>query len=69
METNINIHVCKTCDIHLFGSGDIYLNVPFHSKDEAKQLGVRWDSECRKWFVNKYNRDIDIILKKWNRIW
>jgi hypothetical protein len=70
METNkVSIHVCKTCDIQLFISGDIYLHVSFDSKDEAKKLGANWDSIHRKWFVNKYNINIDIILEKWKRIW
>lgn len=70
METNkVSIHVCKACDIHLFSSGDIYLHVPFSGKDEAKKLGANWDSIHRKWFVNKYNTNIDIILEKWSRLW
>ncbi len=27
------------------------LNVPYSEKDEAKELGARWDPEARKWFV------------------
>lgn len=27
------------------------LNVPFAEKDEAKQLGARWDAAKRKWYV------------------
>ena len=27
------------------------LNVPFAEKDEAKQLGARWDPKRRKWYV------------------
>ena len=26
-------------------------NVPFAEKDEAKQLGARWDPKRRKWYV------------------
>lgn len=29
----------------------IYLNVPFAQKDEAKELGARWDAIKKKWFV------------------
>lgn len=28
-----------------------YLNVPFSDKDEAKQLGARWDPEAKRWYV------------------
>lgn len=27
------------------------LNVPFAEKEEAKQLGARWDPKRRKWYV------------------
>jgi hypothetical protein len=70
METNkININICKNCDIYLFSSGNIYLNIPFNLKDEVKKLGAIWDNKCKKWFINKNNKNIDIILQKWKRIW
>lgn len=30
---------------------NIFLEVPFKEKDDAKALGARWDAEARKWFV------------------
>ena len=32
---------------------EIYLNVPFAEKDEAKQLGAKWDPDSRRWYVPK----------------
>jgi len=29
----------------------VYINCPYHDKDEAKALGARWDRERRSWFV------------------
>jgi hypothetical protein len=29
----------------------LILNVPFAEKDEAKQLGAKWDATRRKWYV------------------
>lgn len=29
----------------------VFLNVPFAEKDEAKRLGARWDATRRKWYV------------------
>ena len=29
----------------------IYLNVPFAKKDEAKELGAKWDASKKKWYV------------------
>jgi hypothetical protein len=31
--------------------GIVLLNVPYAEKDEAKQLGARWDAARRKWYV------------------
>ena len=40
-----------------------YLECPYAEKDEAKDLGARWDSDARKWFVPV---DIDKTpFKKW----
>jgi hypothetical protein len=29
----------------------VFLNVPFAEKDEAKRLGARWDAARKKWYV------------------
>lgn len=29
----------------------VYLKCPFADKDEAKELGAKWDNEQRKWYV------------------
>lgn len=31
----------------------IYLNVPFEEKDQAKELGAKFDSQSKKWFIVK----------------
>lgn len=31
----------------------IYLNVPFEEKDKAKELGAKFDSMSKKWFIVK----------------
>ena len=31
------------------GTGKIYLNVPYSEKDQAKELGARWDPDIKKW--------------------
>jgi uncharacterized protein YkuJ len=70
METNkVNINICKNCDIELFSSGIVYLSVSFSEKDEVKKLGANWDIKYKKWFINKNHKNIDLILKKWKRIW
>jgi hypothetical protein len=70
METNkINNRICKNCDIDLFNSGNIYLSVPYNSKDDVKKLGAYWDNTYKKWFIHKNNKNIDTILQKWKRLW
>ena len=40
-----------------------YLNCPYAEKDDAKDLGAKWDQRARKWFVPD---DIDTdLFKKW----
>ena len=70
METNkINKKICKSCDIDLFSSGNIYLSVSFSEKDEVKKLGAYWDSKCKKWFIHKNHKNVDIVLQKYKRLW
>lgn len=33
------------------GKGQVFLNVPYAEKDEAKRLGARWDAALKKWYV------------------
>ena len=40
-----------------------YLNCPYGEKDDAKDLGAKWDQGARKWFVPD---DIDPeLFRKW----
>ena len=41
----------------------IDLNVPFSEKDEAKQLGARWDGEMRTWYIPDGKSSMP--FKKW----
>lgn len=43
----------------------LVLEVPFSEKDEAKQLGARWDPDLRKWFVPR-GKDTT-LFKRWMR--
>jgi hypothetical protein len=33
----------------------VYYNIPFERKDEAKELGARWDKEVKKWYALNTN--------------
>ena len=39
------------------------LDVPFHEKDEAKELGAWWDPELKKWYV-PVGKDV-ALFERW----
>jgi len=41
-----------------------YLNCPYAEKDDAKDLGAKWDQGVRKWFVPD-DIDTDLFRKWW----
>ena len=44
-------------------SNRFYLVCPYAEKNEAKQLGARWDADARKWYVPE---DVDRnLFKQW----
>ena len=43
----------------------IYLNVPFKEKDEAKNMGCKWDIEKRKWYILSNNKNKTELLSKY----
>ena len=32
----------------------IYIQVPCHEKDLAKELGAMWDVKCKSWYIHDY---------------
>lgn len=44
---------------------EIYLNVPYKEKDEAKQLGAKWDSSKKKWYIKEANRNKNMMMGRW----
>jgi ribonuclease HI len=44
----------------------IYLSVPFAEKNEAKQLGARWDPKRKKWYIDSTpSANRTIVLERW----
>ena len=35
----------------------IYIDVPYKKKDEAKEMGAKWDSKNKKWYVTSMTED------------
>lgn len=47
----------------------VYFTVPFADKDEAKELGCRWDPDERKWYCidsDKGRSNVSICARKWH---
>jgi hypothetical protein len=68
MERNNKI-LCNMCITQLNRSGKIYLHTSSANIDERKKLGVLWDSIYEKNFIHSTNKNKDVILKKFGRIW
>jgi len=64
--TNVYKNVCKSCDIEIFQN--IYLNVPYSSKDDVKKYGAKFDGNCKKWYISNCNLRKDEILLKYKHI-
>jgi hypothetical protein len=50
-------------DKKIGGESMLLLNVPYSEKDEAKQLGARWNPECKRWYVQ--NKEDYPKFAKW----
>ncbi|POZ51179.1 DUF5710 domain-containing protein [Methylovulum psychrotolerans] len=50
MNTNINNKTVST---------KVYLNVPYSRKDEAKNMGAKWDPDFKSWYMLENNRNFD----------
>jgi hypothetical protein len=42
-----------------------FLSVPFDDKDEAKQMGARWDPDRRLWYAMAGRPTHDALAAKW----
>jgi antirestriction protein ArdC/phage/plasmid primase-like uncharacterized protein/head-tail adaptor len=41
----------------------IYLNVPFNQKDEAKELGAKWNTQKKSWYIVEGKSDKELFAK------
>jgi hypothetical protein len=44
-----------------------YIHVSFKDKDKVKQLGGRWNSEKKSWFIFKTNKNYDELVKTYKK--
>ena len=47
---------------------EVYFDVPFVRKDEAKKCGAKWDKNLKKWFTMYYTEDYNKMIKKFKII-
>jgi hypothetical protein len=61
---------CGSCNVDRYCRKNLnmYIDVPYARKDEVKALGVRWDSVCKKWYIDKDAKNKSIILAKFREI-
>jgi len=45
-------------------SAQLYLEVPFAEKDQAKKLGARWDPALKKWYA-PHGVDLHVLRAWW----
>ena len=43
----------------------IYLNVPYDEKDEAKQMGAKWDKSKKRWYIEPKNKYKVQMMGRW----
>jgi len=44
------------------------LNVHYKMKNQAKELGAKWDKDLKKWYVQKNNINYDELINKFNNV-
>lgn len=54
--------IMKSHGVKVIEDEKVYLKVPFHEKDDAKDLGCRWDSSVKLWYCKRSNLD---VVKRW----
>ena len=42
---------------------NVYINVPYSEKEQAKLLGARWDAEIRRWYYT--DKQDALLFQKW----
>lgn len=45
----------------------IYLNVPMSEKEDAKELGARWDAEKKEWYILTDNPNKERLMHRWSK--
>jgi hypothetical protein len=58
--------VCMKCSMENFEYGErVYLSVPYSEKDQAKNIGCRWDTVKKKWYIRDKNDCFDYLIDRW----
>ncbi len=44
---------------------NIYLDIPYGERHEAKKFGVKWDPQHKKWYTSSLSKNTDELVKRW----
>lgn len=57
---------CYNCGHDNFTNGErVYLSVPYNEKDQAKNMGCRWDAVKKKWYIRNKNNYFEDVIDRW----
>ena len=56
----------KKIIFYIIVMNNIFLEVPYKDKEEAKGLECKWDKTVKKWYVEPHNLGLECILEKWD---
>jgi hypothetical protein len=42
------------------------LNIPFSKKNEAKEMGAKWEASIKKWYILSTSDNKDIFLERYS---
>jgi hypothetical protein len=61
----IHNNKCMTCSIDSVGF--IFLEVAFSRKDEVKVMGGKWNTVKKKWYIDRWAKNREEVLKKFKQ--
>ena len=61
----IHNNKCMTCSRESFGF--VFLEVAFSQKEEVKIMGGKWNPVKKKWYIDRWAKNREEVLKKFKQ--
>jgi len=61
-----NEGLCMNCAVQCYSN--VYLDVSYTRKDEAKDLGAKWDGNVKKWYISGDSPNVTRLLQKFKEV-